>query len=427
MKIAVIGAGVGGMAAAFDLVNAGHDVTVYEAGSQPGGLASGFKEDYWDWTMEHYYHHWFTTDQSIQKLMEEAGLRQNMWFRKVKTVAYDRGKFYPLDSPLAALKFPGFTFLDMARFGLVTAYLRYFSSWEKFEQVTAVEWIKRVYGKNLYRVFFEPLLVGKFGPYYDRINMAWLWARFKVRSTALGSYTGGFQAFNNQFAEILRNRGVNIKLSTPVQKINKEEGSQISISTADGEEFYQRCLVTVSPGLLARMAPGLPGEYLDGLLNLKHLGAVVMIFALRQPLSPEGYYWYNLPKDAGFPFLALVEHTNFISPEHFGGDHLVYCGDYLAPDHEYFKMTKEELAARFLPSFSKINPNFSAGLGKAELAVPRKLCPACAGVEPLQEYPGHKDTLAGTILCQHEPGLSLGPRHKFRSKDWAPGCTANFI
>ena len=31
--------------------------------------------------------------------------------------------------------------------------------------------------------------------------MAWLWARFKVRSTRLGTFQGGFQAFNNQFAE----------------------------------------------------------------------------------------------------------------------------------------------------------------------------------------------------------------------------------
>ena len=62
-----------------------------------------------------------------------------------------------------------------------------------------------------------------------------------------------------------------------------------------------------------------------------------MVLALKQPLSKEGYYWFNLPKSAGFPFLALVEHTNFISPQHFGGEHILYCGDYLEEGHPYFR------------------------------------------------------------------------------------------
>ena len=81
------------------------------------------------------------------------------------------------------------------------------------------------------------------------------------------------------------------------------------------------------------------------------MGAVVMILALKQQLSTEGYYWYNMPKVAGFPFLALVEHTNFLSPEYFGGEHILYMGDYLDTDHEYFSLSQEELLERFLPSF----------------------------------------------------------------------------
>ena len=42
------------------------------------------------------------------------------------------------------------------------------------------------------------------------------------------------------------------------------------------------------------------------------MGAVVMVLALKQQLSKQGYYWFNLPKEQGFPFLALVEHTNFL-------------------------------------------------------------------------------------------------------------------
>jgi protoporphyrinogen oxidase len=60
-----------------------------------------------------------------------------------------------------------------------------------------------------------------------------------------------------------------------------------------------------------------------------------------------------------FPFLALVEHTNFMDKAHYGGDVLVYCGDYIPADHEYFKISDEELIERFTAVLPKVNPQFS--------------------------------------------------------------------
>jgi protoporphyrinogen oxidase len=82
----------------------------------------------------------------------------------------------------------------------------------------------------------------------------------------------------------------------------------------------------------------------------------VMVISLDRRLTP--YYWHNLPKEAGFPFLSLVEHTNFLSPEHYGGDHLIYCGDYLDPNHEYFKLEIDALFEKFAASLTRFNPAF---------------------------------------------------------------------
>ena len=360
MRIAIIGAGVGGMAAAYDLHRAGHEVILFEAAKSVGGLAAGFKDPHWDWSVEQYYHHWFTSDKDILGLIKELGLSEKVVFPHPKTVSYFKGKFYPLDSPLAALTFPGFSFFDMVRFGLVTAYLRYIAAWQPLEKFTDDEWIQKYYGKNLYNVLFQPMLEGKFGPHQKEVNMAWFWARFKTRTTVLGTYQGGFQAFADDFAAFLQKQGVTINLSTPVQQINPCPDGSLELQVNGQTLPFDRCLVTISPGLLARMAPALPSSYLQGLLNLKSMGAVVMILALRNQLSQEGYYWYTLPKSAGFPFLALVEHTNFLKPEYFGGDHIVYCGDYLDPDHEYFGMSKEQILERFLPSLTRFNPEFRA-------------------------------------------------------------------
>jgi protoporphyrinogen oxidase len=356
-KIAILGAGVGGMSAAYDLVRAGHQVEIFEAADYVGGLASGIKEPGWDWSVERYYHHWFQTDNHMLGLIEELGWKDQVVFPRPKTVAYHDGKFYPLDSPLSALRFPGYNFFGMVRFGLATVYLRYLASWRAMEKHTAVSWMRRWYGESVYRSLFEPLLAGKFGDHMDEVNMAWMWARLKARSTRLGTFQGGFQAFCERLAETLRGLGVHIHLSTPVSKITPCDGA-IELDLPGGPRRFDRCLVTTSPALMARLVPDLPSGYLDGLLRLKSMGAVVMILATKRQLSKEGYYWFNLPKSAGFPFLALVEHTNFLSPKYFGGEHILYCGDYLDTDHEYFRLSDEELFERFLPGIQRFNPEF---------------------------------------------------------------------
>lgn len=357
-KVAIIGAGVGGMTAAFDLCRAGHQVQIFEAADSVGGLASGIKEDHWDWSVERFYHHWFQSDKHMLGLIEELGWKDQVVFPRPKTVAYHAGKFYPLDSPLAALTFPGYNFFGMVRFGLVMVYLRYLASWQNLEKYTAVEWMRRWYGEAVYHSMLEPLLSGKFGAYMVDVNMAWMWARLKTRTTRLGTFQGGFQAFCDRFAQDLRGRGVQIHLSTPVTKITALPQGGVSLDLPTGVESFDCCLVTSSPALLARLAPDLPDDYLKGLLGLKSMGAVVMILALRRQLSEEGYYWFNIPKSAGYPFLALVEHTNFLSPEYFGGEHIVYCGDYLDPAHEYFSLSDDQLLERFLPALKRFNPKF---------------------------------------------------------------------
>lgn len=357
MKIAIIGAGYGGMVAAYDLTKAGHEITIYESANYVGGLASGFKEPHWDWSVEKFYHHWFQSDNEMLGLIRELGLEDKVRFPRPLTVMLHKNKWYPFDSILNALKFPGLGFgLNKIRFGFVGLYLRLTNNWRALEKVTADAWMLKYAGKQVYEQMWKPLLIGKFGPFYKDVNMAWMWARIHARTTRLGTFEGGFQNFADLFAEKLRAMGVQIKLAVGVQSIKQNQtGGGLSV---DGASF-DKVLVTSSPNLMAKLCSDLPENYLKGLLDLKSMGAVVMTLALKRELSKQGYYWFNVPKDEGYPFLALVEHTHFVPKENFGGDHIVYAGDYLELGHEYFSMSDDELLERFIPALQKFNPEFS--------------------------------------------------------------------
>ncbi len=362
-NIAILGAGFGGLSAAYDLIRQGNQVTIYEASSNVGGLAAGFKEPHWDWSIEKFYHHWFASDRHMLGMIKELGWSDKVLYPRPYTVMYHAGRFYPFDSILKAILFPGLGWgLNKIRFGLVGLFLRLNNDWRSLEKHTVNTWMRKWAGDRVYELMWEPLMIGKFGEQYaNQVNMAWMWARLKARTTHLGTFQGGFQAFADQFAVVLQGLGVSLNLSSPVERIIPSHAGGIDFSTPNGQVHYDQCMVTTSPSLLAQLAPSLPPDYLKGLLQLKSMGAVVMTISLKNQLSEQGYYWYNLPKSAGFPFLALVEHTNFVSAEHFGGDHIIYCGDYLETDHEYFQLSQDELLQRFLPALKQFNPKFEPG------------------------------------------------------------------
>lgn len=363
-SIAIIGAGAAGMSAAWDLVRAGHDVTIYEGEDRVGGLASGFKDETWDWSLEKFYHHWFEGDKHILGLIDEIGHSDKVIFPRPKTSYWIDGDIVRSEiSPTSVLQLP-LSKMALPRFALAGAFIKLTPFWKPLEGITADEWLRRYMGREGYERFFKPLLIGKFGTEYDRVNMAWLWARVVSRSLKLGTFEGGFQHFLDLLAEALQGRGVTIKLSTRVDQIALD-GTQPVIHIGDETHRYDRIISTTSPKIMLRLTPRLADTaYGDKMRALKSIGGLVVIFALKQQLLTDGTYWLNLPattpekSKAEFPFLALVEHTNYLDPSHYGGDRLVYCGDYVPPEHEYFRLSEEELAERFKPALKKVNPNF---------------------------------------------------------------------
>jgi protoporphyrinogen oxidase len=377
MDIGIVGAGITGLTAAHDLTKLGHQVTVYEARSYAGGLAAGFRDRAWDWSLERFYHHWFASDDELIGLIEELGARDKLFFRRTTTTLYHQGELYPLDSPvpwlsfipfpplhraIRVLQFSPLSFIDRLRAGLVGAYLTLIQDWSPLERVTAHEWMHRMVGERAYDVLWRPLLISKFGEeHYRDVNMAWMWARLYKRTASLGYFEGGFQAFVDLLVERVEEQGGSVRFNAEVQGLHRMEegGIQVTLGTGEAATTHEAVIATVSPRTLLALAPGLTGLYASKLRELESMGAVALILALDRGLT-EGHYWINLPKGAEIPFMGLVEHTNYISSEHYGGDHLVYCGDYLPPGHPYFSYDTEQLLETYLPGLRKINADFRA-------------------------------------------------------------------
>ncbi|GAG07188.1 unnamed protein product, partial [marine sediment metagenome] len=223
MNTAIVGAGITGLTAAYDLTRLGHAVTVFEMRTYAGGLAAGFRDERWDWPLDRFYHHWFASDEHVIDLIDELGASDRLFFRWPTTSLMYQRRIYPLDSPVPALasipisqlhrairvlQFTPLPVVDRLRVGLAAFYLTLTRNWQRLERVTADEWLRRAVGECAYEIWWRPLLVSKFGEeHYRDVNMAWLWARAYKRTARLGYFAGGFQALVDLLVARVREQG----------------------------------------------------------------------------------------------------------------------------------------------------------------------------------------------------------------------------
>jgi protoporphyrinogen oxidase len=351
---AMLGGGALGLTAALRLAQQGARVTVIEREPLPGGLAAGFEIEPGMW-LEKFYHHLFRSDTRAIGLIEELGLGDRLEWGSPVTATLRDGQIHRLDSPASLLRFSPLPVVDRVRMGAALAVLKAMPNTRLLEGRTAMDWTRRWMGTRASETVWEPLLRGKFGDAAPEIAMPWFWGRVHDRTTQLGYLRGGFQQLYDRLADAVRRHGGEVRLGTTVTEVRTAEGG-FDVATEAGTERFDRVVSTLATRLTARLAPELPQSWRDRHEWGRAYGAHCLVLALDRPLTAEAY-WLNV-NDPGYPFMALVEHTNWLPASAYGDRHLVYLGNYRPMDDPLMTASRDAIVDDFLPHLPRINPAF---------------------------------------------------------------------
>ncbi|MFZ6846094.1 NAD(P)/FAD-dependent oxidoreductase [Undibacterium sp. RuTC16W] len=357
---AIVGAGFTGLTAALELARKGQRVLLLESDTTAGGLAGTF--EFKDGVkIEKFYHHWFDNDVYVPQLVKELGLEGEIVTMPSKTGMYFNGRHWRLSTPLDLLRFKPLSFFDRIRLGLLVLQVRRVKDWKAIEHLSIREWLEPLCGKNVYRIVWQPLIENKFSVFSEAVNAVWMWKKLVLRGSTrdakggeqLAYFKGGFGRLAQAMVDEIVRLGGEIRFAEPVRNVIAQDGHISGLQTDEGIVNAKQFLFTPAFPVIASIFDGTGHqEWLTQMRRVKYLANACLVLELDRSLSDT--YWLNV-NDPGFPFVGVIEHTNFDSPANYDGKHIVFLSRYLAKedplwsygDQDYLNFALEHLQRMF--------------------------------------------------------------------------------
>lgn len=360
---AVIGAGPMGLMAALELAQKGHSVDVFERDDRIGGMSASF--DFDGLSIERYYHFICKPDQPLFDLLEDLSLSDRLRWVDTKMGFYCRGRLYPWGNPLALLRFDQASMLTKIRYGLMAMRAKSVRDWSRYEDFSAVCWLKQWLGEAGYEVFWRSLFELKFHDRSEQLSAAWLGTRIKrialsrrsLMQETLGYLDGGSEVLLDAMAHAIRQAGGRIHLRAGVEQIlNDGDGRVTGLRVAGSEKAFHAVLSTVPIQYVPNMAPGLPPAFRQRIEAIENIAVACVVFKLAQPLTEN--FWLNI-NDARISIPGLIEYSNLNPGD---GSHILYAPFYMPASHPRYQRPNNAFIEETLAAMSLVNPGFHPGL-----------------------------------------------------------------
>lgn len=355
-RIAILGGGIGGLASAHYLLQAGYTPVVLEGSDRLGGLGTWF--DHRGVHLDRYYHVILDSDAELVGLLRELGIADRLIWRETGMGFRLGGELYGFNSPLDLLRFRALSFPDRIRTGIGAAYITKIKKHGlPLDDVYACDWLRRIFGARIYGRIWEPLLRAKFGDRIDKVPAYWVWNTLNREKNGDQEVKGYLQGGYEGFAEALRDaivaRGGEVRLGSPVGAI-ESNGVQVHADVAGTDERFDAVISTLPMPRLRNIARGALTTELP-LGDLNYQGCVNAIVVSRKPL--ERFYW-TIVVDPAFPFQGVVETTHVIPSEWIGNRHLIYCLNYCEPGSEPYERSDDLVKRQALDGLTALYPGF---------------------------------------------------------------------
>lgn len=359
--VVIVGAGFTGLTAAYVLSKQGYKVRIIESDTSVGGLAGTFQ--FADGVKaEKFYHHWFNNDAYVPELAKELGMESDVITLPSRTGMYFNGRMWKLSTPMDLLRFTALSLIDRFRLGLLVLQVRRIKDWRTIEHLSIREWLESFCGKNVYRVVWEPLITSKFSIYAEAVNAVWMWKKLVLRgstrnekgSEELAYFRGGFGCLTKAMVSEIEKVGGLISLGEKVAGVHTDGNRIVALHTDKGAVQGQQFLFTPAFPIIADIFKGSSDtDWVEQLQRVRYLGNICLVLRLNHPLSDT--YWLNI-NDPGFPFVGVIEHTNFDTPENYKGSHIVYLSRYIAVEDPVWSYNDEQYVDFALEHLKRMFP-----------------------------------------------------------------------
>lgn len=357
-KVAILGAGVMGLASAYELLKRGYRVDIYEADDRVGGMSAHF--DFNGLSIERYYHFICKTDYDLFAYLQEFGLSDKLHWVDTRMGYFYEGGLYKWGNPIALLRFPKLGLIPKLRYALHAFLSTRRSDWSGLDKKEASAWIRKWIGNRAYRVLWEKLFALKFYDYKDNLSAAWIWTRIKriglsrrsLMHEQLGYLEGGSETLLKHFQAAIEKLGGRIHLASPVEQVIVEDGTVRGVETQQGRENFDIVISTAPLPFVPKLIPALKPQDRDSYSHIKNIAVVCVLFKLKRRLTEN--FWLNV-NDGRMQIPGLIEFSNLRPFD----SHIVYVPYYLPQQHPKFGMSDDEFKAEAQAYLSMVNPDFS--------------------------------------------------------------------